>query len=570
MVEFEEEKQKKQLEDIRKKEEEELVQVMAETRYNLPYIDLRAVPIDNESLRIIPEEDAKKLGVAPFKLVGKKIYVAIISPNKEGIQTLKEELKKRGFTLYFYMASHESLKKVWERYADLSYAERSKAGGLDVAGDVLLEIAKKIQTIPDVKPLIGKLIEEGKSHAISRILEVIMSGAVALDASDIHLESEEERMRLRYRIDGVLHDIMFLDLRIFKLIKNRIKLLSGMKLTIVEAAQDGRFSVFLEGDEVNIRVSTVPGAYGEGIVMRLLNPKSIKVKLEELGIHPKLLEVFRREIRKPNGLILVTGPTGSGKTTTLYSFLREIYNPEIKMITIEDPIEYHLTGITQTQVEVEHGYTFLAGLRAALRQDPDVVMVGEIRDRETAEICVQASLTGHIVFSTLHTNDAAGAIPRLIDLGVNPKVIPSALSLAIAQRLLRKLCPDCKKEAKPTTEEERIIRDTIKTAIERGRDLSSYDITPDQEIKIWKPGKGSECTRCGDIGYKGRIAVFEAILSDEKIAKIIPTMPSDREVRETAFPQGILTMKEDGIFNKILTGMSSLEELGSVVDLYRD
>ena len=567
MLIFDEEKQQKQLEELRKREEEDLVRIMAETKYNMTYVNLAAVPLENEALRVVPEEEARKLEVAPFKILGKKIHIAIISPKKDGMTAFKENLEKRGFQVFFYMVSHESLKRVWSRYKEISYAEQAKAGGLDVSGEVLLSIAKKIKRIRDIEPLIEKTKKTAKFHTITKIFEVILAGAVALNISDIHIEPEEKDVLLRYRLDGVLQNVLRIDYKIYKLINTRIKLLSGMKITITKNAQDGRFGIFIKGTEINVRTSTAPGEYGESIVMRLLNPESIKVELEELGIEARLFKVFDKEIKKPNGMILVTGPTGSGKTTTLYAFLRRIFTPDIKIITIEDPVEYHLQGITQTQVNREKKYDFLAGLRAALRQDPDVIMVGEIRDNETAEIAINASLTGHIVFSTLHTNSAAGVIPRLIDLGINPKIIPSALTLSIAQRLLRKLCTNCKKEKIPTLEEEKDIRRILKEAEEEGKDLAYYKVSSDQEIKIWE---AVGCDICNNTGYKGRIGVFEAILSDEHIEDIITKNPSDREIKRVAQVQGILDMKEDGVINKILLGITSLDELKRNVNIYED
>jgi type IV pilus assembly protein PilB len=331
-------------------------------------------------------------------------------------------------------------------------------------------------------------------------------------------------------------------------------------------AQDGRFSIFLDQDEISLRVSLIPGAYGESIVMRILNPKSIQVKLEDMGIEPKLFEIFMREIRKPNGMILLTGPTGSGKTTTLYSFLQKIYSTEIKIITIEDPIEYHLPGITQTQTDSEKGYTFLEGLRSALRQDPDVIMVGEIRDSETAKIAVESALTGHLVFSTLHTNNAAGVIPRLIDLDVNPKILVSALSLSIAQRLVRKLCVYCKREEKITEEEAKIIKKISDTAKAHGKDFSQYGVDMNVPIKIYE---AVGCSECNNTGYKGRMGIFEAIHNDAAIEAIIPKNPSEREIKEVAANQGSLNMEEDGIV-KVLKGITSYVEVGSVVDFYEE
>jgi hypothetical protein len=275
---------------------------------------------------------------------------------------------------------------------------------------------------------------------------LIIAGALHFKVSDIHIEPEEEKVRFRYRIDGALQDICFVDFETFKFINSRLKLLSGMKLSTTKDAQDGRFEIHDDKIEIEVRVSLIPGNYGESYVMRLLDPRNIMANIESLGMSPELFEIVERSVEKPNGIVLTTGPTGSGKTTTLYAFINKLYTPEIKILTIEDPVEYHLEGIIQTQVEEEKGYTFLSGLRAAMRQDPDVIMIGEIRDEDTAKVAVNAALTGHLVFSTLHTNNAAGTIPRLLDLGVNPGVLASALSLSLAQRLVRKLCENCKEE----------------------------------------------------------------------------------------------------------------------------
>jgi type II secretory ATPase GspE/PulE/Tfp pilus assembly ATPase PilB-like protein len=285
--------------------------------------------------------------------------------------------------------------------------------------------------------------------------------------------------------------------------------------------------------------------------------------MEDMGIESYLFSIINEQIKKPNGLILVTGPTGSGKTTTLYSFLRKIYSPEIKIITIEDPVEYRLTGVTQTQTNNSESYGFLEGLRSALRQDPDVIMVGEIRDAETAEIAVQSALTGHMVFSTLHTNNAAGVIPRLIDLQVNPKILVSALSLSIAQRLVRKLCVVCKKEKEVSNREKEVIKQIIEGMKEEGKDISKYNIHTEGELKFYG---AVGCDACNMTGYKGRMGIFEAIRTDENIEKIMPMNPSEREIKRVARTQGILSMRQDGVV-KILNGITSIEEVQSVVDL---
>jgi len=559
---FDEEKQNKQLEDIHKEEEEQLVATLAESKYGLPYINLYRLGIDNEALRAISEKDSQEMNVGAFKLFGKNIFIALHTPTDSLMERLKEDMERRNLIPVFYMASTASIKKVWDRYKEISMAESSKIGGLDISGEVLRDTAKKIEKIQDIEKLITEALEGNKIHKISRLLEIILAGAIAIKASDIHIEPEKDRSRLRLRLDGVLQDITFFGLDIYRLINSRVKLLSGMKLTS-NIAQDGRFSIMEEKEELSIRTSLIPGAYGESIVMRILDPKAIQVKLEEIGIEPFLFSVIQEEITKPNGMILVTGPTGSGKTTTLYAFLRKIYSTEIKIITIEDPIEYHLPGITQTQTNDERGYTFVEGLRSALRQDPDVVMVGEIRDRETAEIAVQSALTGHIVFSTLHTNNAAGVIPRLIDLGVNPKILVSALSLSIAQRLVRKLCTFCKKEKEPSPQELQTLKLVMESITNEGKSLSNYNINPEAPIKLFSaPG----CDKCNMTGFKGRIGIFEAIKTDEAIEKIMAENPSEREIKKVASAQGILSMRQDGLV-KILNGITSFEEVQSVVDL---
>jgi type IV pilus assembly protein PilB len=422
-----------------------------------------------------------------------------------------------------------------------------------------------IKNIEDIKKAIQD-IEKDNIHTTSQILEIVIAGAVAINASDIHFEPEENTVRLRFRLDGILHEVMQIPPAAHKFINSRIKLISGLKITANSIAQDGRFSIWLDQDEISLRVSLIPGAYGESIVMRILNPKSIRYKLEDMGVEAKLYDVFMKEIKKPNGLILLTGPTGSGKTTTLYSFLQKIYSTEIKIITIEDPIEYHLPGITQTQTDAEKGYTFLEGLRSALRQDPDVIMVGEIRDSETAKIAVESALTGHLVFSTLHTNNAAGVIPRLIDLDVNPKILVSALSLAIAQRLVRKLCVHCKKEKVISGEELSLFNTMIENAKKYNKNFADYGVDLVNPFKIYEP---VGCLECNNTGFKGQIGIFEAIYNDAKIEDIIVKNPSEREIKEVAKNQVSLNMQEDGLV-KILKGITSYDEVASVVDFYEE
>lgn len=567
MVHFDEEEQQKRFSQLRGDEEEGLVAMLAQSRYGISSVNLAGLPIDNDAIRLLEEKDARALDVAPYKLIGKKVFLAVRSPIADGAQKAKTILEAKGFEVEMVMASEASMKKVWSRYEDLSFATRSRAGGLDISPDVLVELSQKVKNIQDaVDEIQTALSDDTGEHHLSRILEVILGSGIGIGASDVHIEPMEDKVELRFRLDGVLRIITHFNAQTYHQINTRIKLLSGLKLTISSNPQDGRFSAFLgTGDdevEISFRTSLIPGAYGESIVLRILNPKSIRVGLEDLGISPPMFDIFMREIKKPNGMILLTGPTGSGKTTTLYAFLQKIFSPEIKVITIEDPIEYHLAGITQTQVEHKKGYTFLEGLRSALRQDPDVIMVGEIRDPETAKIAVESALTGHLVFSTLHTNNAQGVIPRLIDLDVNPKILVSALSLSIAQRLVRTLCTNCKVE-RPVTPEEKVLIETIwDSAVAKGKNMDQFEVKRDITT-LWA-AKG--CEKCNNTGYKGRLGIFEVIQTDEAIEKIIIDSPSERDIKHIADQQGTLDMREDGLI-KILQGKTDFEEVKSVVDL---
>lgn len=556
MIQFDEEKEQDRIATLHQKEEEELASTLAQ-KYGIPYLDLSSHPINIDALRIIKEEDARESEIAIFDITDKRVDVAVLSPHSDKALAAVEELKSRGYLPELYMVSHASLKKVWDRYRDLSYSFETKSGALDISNEEILELVKKVTGLPDIKTLISEVLSLKKAYRISRILEIILAGGIALKASDIHIEPEDTQVRLRYRLDGVLTDVLNFDKETFELLLSRLKLVSELKLNIREKAQDGRFSIRIGDQEIEIRTSMLPGPNGESVVLRILNPDAIAVELDKLGIHPKLLAILEKEIKKPNGMILTTGPTGSGKTTTLYAFLKRIYTPDIKVITIENPIEYHLGGIVQTQTDAEKGYTFAEGLRSALRQDPDVIMVGEIRDSETAEVAINASLTGHLVLSTLHTNNAAGSFPRLLDLGANPKVISSALNASIAQRLVRKLCDACKKEI-PLSAEEKAVVDSVLSGVTDPSYLEGV-----QKEKHFSP---AGCEKCNNLGYKGRIGVYEAILVDSNIEKAVITNPSERDIRAAAQGQNLLTLEQDGVI-KVLQGVTSLAELSRVVDL---
>jgi len=551
-----ENKQKIRLDEFRKKEEEDVVRILS-ARYGLNFIDLKPVVINTDALRLIPEELAREAKIAVFDKISKKIQVAVLSPKNEKAAIILKKLEADGYKLQISMATTASLEKAWERYKDLSSAIATTAGTFDISTDQVTEYMTKIKKVEDVALIIKDILILKKAYKISKMMEAMIAGALALSASDIHIEPEEKYVLIRFRLDGVLINVFEFDSETYELFLSRFKLLSGMKLNIKNTSQDGRFSVKILNNDIEIRSSILPGAYNESIVMRLLNPKSISVPIEELGIETRTLNVLMEQIRRPNGMLLITGPTGSGKTTTLYAFMKKIYSQDIKIITIEDPIEYHLPGIVQTQVEEEKEYTFLSGLRAALRQDPDVIMVGEIRDSETASIAINSALTGHLVFSTLHTNTAAGAFPRLIDLGVNPKIISSAINVAMAQRLVRKLCLECRQEITPTPKEKTFIDKTVNSITDK-----TY-LTGVQTEKIWK---AVGCEKCHKTGYKGRIAITEIILMNKEVEEAITNNPSDRDIKAAATSQNLLDMKQDGVI-RILKGITSIEELGRVIDI---
>ncbi len=551
-------KSAKKIDFLHEKEEEDLAAILSQ-KYGIPYYDLSQMSINTDALRLLTEEAAKGAEVALIEKVGKKLTLAVHSPNNDHVPAVVEDLQSRGYDASLAIVSKRSLERAWALYRDLSYSVETKAGVLDISGEDIKKQSEKLQSIPDIEREIDEVLKMKKAYRISRILEIVLAGAFASEASDIHIEPEETYVRLRYRLDGVLTNIIDFDRETFSLLLSRIKLLSGLKLNAKSTAQDGRFSVQIDSKDIEIRTSILPGAYGESVVLRILNPDAIMVPMESLGIHPKLQAIIEKEIRRPNGMIITTGPTGSGKTTTLYAFMRKVHSPDIKIITIEDPVEYHLPGITQTQVDGKK-YTFALGLRSALRQDPDVIMVGEIRDTEVAETAVNASLTGHLVFSTLHTNSAAGAFPRLIDLEVDPKILGSSINVVLAQRLVRKLCDQCKKENPLDDARKAAIAQTLSHITDR-------TLVPTEIPQhVFEPGS---CAACNNTGYKGRFGLYEGILMNEEIEKLITKDPSERDIAALARSQGLLTMQEDGIL-KVLQGITSFSELDRVVDMEED
>lgn len=535
------------LKSIRAEEEEDLVRILSE-KHGIPYVDLSFIPLNMDALRVIPEAEAREAEAAAFDKNGKHLMIAFRDPGNDRALALMARLGALGYIVEQHLVSRPSLEHVWERYADLSQATADMDGVFPIAEDHMGE-AVPLSTL---RSELTKTLSERQLQT-STLLEAVLRATIMQKASDIHFEPGEDGVRMRLRLHGILTDVVLISDHAYKLLNSRIKVLSELKLNITDRAQDGRFTVRIGTRDIEVRVSAIPGNYGESLVLRLLDPEGTQHDLASMGMHPKLLARIREEIRRPNGMLLTTGPTGSGKTTTLYACMREIHTSSIKIITIEDPVEYHLEGIVQTQVSLPE-YTFASGLRSVLRQDPDVIMVGEIRDADVADVALQAALTGHFVFSTLHTNDAAGAFPRLVDLDVDPKSFGSAVTAVMAQRLVRTLNPETR-VARPTTETEKQMMERVFTGV------TDPSLRPESFDTVYSAGDE-------DTGYSGRTGVFEAIFMDEELDAVLRDNPSSGEIAKHVTRQGFLTMAQDGI-RKALSGETSLEEIVRVIELPR-
>lgn len=539
----------KKLSEIQLKRTEEDSVALAK-KFNLPFSDLKSAPIDNDTLVIIDENTARSSGLAIIYKSGNKLTVAITDPENSNTQKALEALKTRGFIINPIVTSPSVLENILSRYKFAQSQEIFEVGAIEIKEDELSKIEDEIKTIGDLKDKVTKI-------SATSMLETLIAGALKMGASDIHFEPELEKTRLRYRFDGVLNDVTFLDKPSYEKLLNRIKVLSKLKLNIHSSPQDGRFTIRQKPVDIEVRVSILPSEFGETIVMRLLDPRTIKAKLEDLGMREDLLKIVRVQLGRSTGAILTTGPTGSGKTTSLYAFVQYLNSSGTKIVTIEDPIEYHIKGISQTQIDTKKGYSFANGLRAIVRQDPDIILVGEIRDEETADIALQASLTGHLVLSTIHTNNSAGTIPRLIDLGIQPQIIAPAINMAMAQRLIRRLCPSCKTQDKISPEALNKIQKTISPVKDR---LNLPEL--DSSLKIYFPGKG--CKECNELGYKGRIGVYEAFIVSKEMERLILKSPAISDVQELAEKEGMVTMLQDA-YLKLLDGITSIEEIERVL-----
>ncbi len=504
---------------------------IAEARANASgflYMNLEDYVIDAELTKLIPENVAIKYKAVPLFKIMDTLTVAMVDPSD--IQALDHirRISKAG-NVDPVLVSLKSIEKILDTY----YGQ----------GNSVEEIVKSIES----KKLAvdkGALAEAAEEPPIIKLVNILISEAVKDRVSDIHIEPELAVLRVRYRIDGILHEVHSLPKKLQNAVISRIKILAEMDIAESRRPQDGKISVKLENKDLDIRVSTFPTVHGENVVMRLLDRSSILLGLEDLGFTKENLDIFGKMILQPNGIIMVTGPTGSGKTTTLYSALSTISSMEKNIITIEDPVEYELPLIRQTQVNPKADITFSNGLRSILRQDPDVIMVGEIRDKETAEVAIQASLTGHLVFSTLHTNDAPSSLTRLIDMGLEPFLISSSLILIVAQRLVRQICPKCKEEHSPTPNALR-------------------DLGMDSAAKFFR-GKG--CPACKNTGFLGRIGIFEVLVLNETIRKMVEERNSADAIKKKAIELGMKTLREDGL-EKAKQGLTTIEEILRVTEI---
>ncbi len=533
--------------DLNRKFEEQETQRRA-SKWSVPYFDLTGLPIDESTLALVPKQEALAVMAIPFSKEGSVVKLGVVEPQNPNLRKLLWRLQKNKFQLEIFLVSKGGFRSALGQYKKILPVSSTQKH--EVVIETGPKILAKLQALPEIGEKLLVL-------PATELLNLVIGGAITMQSSDIHLEPEKSLIKIRYRVDGVLQDAVALPLSLLHILMSRIKLLAGLKLNVTATPQDGRFAVKLQDQTIDLRISVLPSAYGESVVMRILGLQDTAPEVEKLGLRGLALELIYQELQKPNGMILTTGPTGSGKTTTLYSFLKHLNKPGVKIITLEDPVEYQLEGIIQTPINRSAGMDFAKGLRSILRQDPDIVMVGEIRDFETAETAAQAALTGHVVLSTLHTNDAAGAIPRLLDLGVKPVTLSPALNALIAQRLLRKICLDCKEAFRPAPEELKQVRLILSQISPK----SKVGVVPEKLNFFHSRG----CHKCHGLGYKGRIGVFEVFAVDETIERLIFDQASSSEIKKAALAQGMLTMQQDGIL-KALEGQTDLAEVWRVTE----
>lgn len=534
------------IEDYLFKETEIKRDVVLRTKANfmkVPYVDISTTPVDSQALSLIPQSIARRHNILPYSYDSKNqtVYVAAVDPLNLNLADFLE--KKTGKKVVLALGHLVDIVNA----INLSYTQ----GLSPEVNEALKEIAPNQTTEVDASndPTI-------REAPIAKIVSTILEFAVKSKASDVHIEPQETKTRVRYRIDGILHEKLSLPRDIHQSLVSRIKILADMKIDEKRVPQDGRFGFKLGTEAVDLRVSTLPTTNGEKIVMRLLKKTGGLPSLNELGLRGSQLKDLEEAITKPYGIILVTGPTGSGKTTTLYSVLTRLNKPAVNIVTLEDPVEYQIQGINQVQINSQAGLTFAAGLKSFLRQDPNIILVGEIRDSETTQLAIQAALTGHLVFSTLHTNDASTAIPRLIDLGAEPFLIASVLNACLAQRICRKICFNCPEQYEPT----QIVKENIIAVL---GDFLPKQYRDGQQFML---SRGKGCIECNQTGYIGRIAIFEVLKITPTINKMVVQQQSGKEIEEQAKKEGIMIMKQDG-YLKALEGITTIEEVLRVAEV---
>jgi type IV pilus assembly protein PilB len=528
--------------------EKQILKVNAEL-LGVGYIDLLDYQVDKSLSNLFPATIMKRYSLLPFSQDGNTVSIAISDPNNyNAIQALKFIFQEKSLKFELFAATESDINKVLTQFDTLTNVVKENVQEFQDKNE-------QSQELPDVSDVNRENLE---TAPIIKIVSVIIKTAVEGGASDIHIEGSDESVRVRFRVDGVLHTSLILPKDLYSSIVARIKILSNLKIDEQRKPQDGRFSILEQDKKIDFRVSTFPTQYGEKVVLRILDTSNGIRSLESLGFIGPKADAVKEAINKPFGMILLTGPTGSGKSTTVYTLLSQINTEDINIVTLEDPIEYYLPGINQSQVRPDINYTFATGLRSILRQDPDVIMVGEIRDGETAGLAVQSALTGHIVFSTLHTNDSPGAIPRLIDMGVEPFLLSASLQVVIAQRLVRKLCDYCKQEVEISDQERKYIIDCLQT-LDQDYITSVYSGNFD---KMYQP---TGCSKCSN-GFKGRMAIFEVVVLTEDLRAIVEKNEGGDSIINYLYSNNYVTLKQDGIF-KVLLGHLSLAELLTMVEL---
>jgi type IV pilus assembly protein PilB len=533
--------------DLKAKEEETAQLALS---LNLPYINLTGFPISAEALKIIPEAHARENKLICFYYAQDNIKLATSEYSDMVVDFIKELEETHHTKGELHLVSPNSLENAFKLYATLPII-KPITKDINITDEELARFQSNISNLQSIQAMF-------KNISITDILTLIIASAFKTNSSDIHIEAEEKGIAIRYRIDGELHEIGDLPKEQWKRVVSRIKLLAGLKINITDKPQDGRVTLRLSSGSIDVRVSTMPTTYGESIVMRILHSGSKGVTYDSLGLRAEAFERLRREVERPNGMIITTGPTGSGKTTTLYAVLRTLNKPGVKIITLEDPVEIKMEGINQSQVDASRDYTFAKGLRSILRQDPDICMVGEIRDLETAEIAIQAALTGHLMLSTIHTNSASGAIPRFLSMGVKPFLLAPALHAIIGQRLVRRICESCREEV--VLEEEKMTR--VKDILEKLPEAEKKNVDFSQ-LKFYR---GAGCEACSGLGYKGRIGIYEIFTMTKEIEQIILSdKVSEYVIQEIAVKNGMVTMVQDGLL-KALEKITSVDEVFKVAE----